>query len=145
PAEQVVGKPEARSDLYALAGTLYHLATGKAPQGSATVRELEGLLAAPNSTLPADRRWFFELIRINLAEDVNDRYHSAREIKADLQKRQVTREVACPKCRAVNPVRAPYCARCAASLTDATPPCNYCGKENRLGSRYCIHCGNRVR
>ena len=30
------------------------------------------------------QRWFFELIKINLAEDVNDRYFSAREIKADL-------------------------------------------------------------
>ena len=30
-------------------------------------------------------------IRINLAEDVHDRYHSARQIKADLEGRQVTR------------------------------------------------------
>jgi serine/threonine protein kinase len=145
PAEQIVGKPEARSDLYALAATLYHLATGRAPEGGATVRQLESLLTAPNSALPLDRRWFFDLIRINLAEDVNDRYHSAREIKADLQRRQVTREIACPNCRMVNQVREPYCARCAAPLTDPTPPCTYCGKENRLGSRYCIHCGSRLR
>src|SRR5262249_7944486 len=32
PPEQVVGKPEPRSDLYALAATLYHLATGEGPE-----------------------------------------------------------------------------------------------------------------
>ena len=34
PPEQIVGKPEPRSDLFALAGTLYHLLTGKAPKDS---------------------------------------------------------------------------------------------------------------
>ena len=82
PPEQIVGKPEPRSDLFALAGTLYHLATGKAPEGFYTAKELETQLADPASPLPADQRWFFELIKINLAEDVNDRYFSAREIKA---------------------------------------------------------------
>src|SRR5262249_50624219 len=36
PPEQIIGKPEPRSDLFALAGTLYHLATGKAPEGTFT-------------------------------------------------------------------------------------------------------------
>src|SRR5207302_7779698 len=30
PPEQIIGKPEPRSDLFALCGTLYHLVTGKA-------------------------------------------------------------------------------------------------------------------
>lgn len=145
PPEQIIGKPEARSDLYALASTLYHLATGQTPEGAATARELEKRLAESNGAMPADRRWFFELIKINLAEDVNDRYYGAREIKADLERRQVTREVGCPACRSVNPVRLPYCRQCAAPMTAATPPCNYCGKDNRMGSRCCIHCGNRLR
>ena len=38
PQEQVAGKPEPRSDLFALAGTLYHLAAGKAPDGHFTGR-----------------------------------------------------------------------------------------------------------
>ena len=42
PPEQIVGKPEPRSDLFALAGTLYHLATGKAPEGFYTGREIDG-------------------------------------------------------------------------------------------------------
>ena len=52
PPEQIVGKPEPRSDLFALAGTLYHLVTGKAPEGFYTAKELEEQLAEPNSPLP---------------------------------------------------------------------------------------------
>ncbi len=152
PPEQIIGKPEARSDLFALAGTLYHLATGKAPEGHYTARELETqLAAAPPSEegkgvgIPTEWRWLYELLQINLAEDVNDRYFSAAEFKADLERRRVTREVACPKCRATNPVRQPYCVQCAEPLTAPTPPCNHCGKVGRMGSRCCVYCGNRLR
>ena len=145
PPEQIVGKPEARSDLFALAATLYHLATGKAPEGFYTAKEVEEQLAQANSPLPAQYRWFFELIKINLAEDMNDRYFSAREIRQDLEKQQVTKEVPCPKCRTANKVRTPYCSKCAEPLTDPTAPCGNCGKNNRMGSRCCIHCGNRLR
>jgi predicted Ser/Thr protein kinase len=99
PPEQIVGKPEPRSDLFALAGTMYHLATGKAPEGFYTARELETQLSESPSSIPAEQRWFFELIKINLSEDVNERYFSAREIKADLEKRRVTKESPCPKCQ----------------------------------------------
>jgi serine/threonine protein kinase len=152
PPEQIVGKPEPRSDLFALAGTLYHLATGKAPEGYYTSRELEEQLKNGNGGPPGanglaspNYRWFFELLKINLAEDANDRYFSAREFKTDLERQRVTTEQPCPKCQATNPVRQPYCVKCAAPMTDATPPCHHCGKTNRLGSRCCIHCGNRLR
>jgi len=81
PPEQIIGKPEARSDLFALAGTLYHLATGQPPEGFHTAKELEQSLSKGNGSLPAEYRWFFELIKINLSEDVNDRYFSARDIR----------------------------------------------------------------
>jgi serine/threonine protein kinase len=145
PPEQIVGKPEGRSDLFAMAATLYHLATGKAPEGFYTAKELETQLADPSSPLPAQHRWFYELIKINLAEDVNERYFSAREIRRDLEQQRVTKDVICPKCRTSNPVRTPYCTKCAEGLTDPTAPCNMCGKNNRMGSRCCIHCGNRLR
>lgn len=145
PPEQIIGKPEPRSDLFALAGTMYHLATGKSPEGFYTAREIETQLSDGAATVPANYRWFYELIKINLAEDINERYFTAREIKADLERRQVTKEVACPKCRQTNKVREPYCTKCAEPLTDMTPPCYHCGKTNRMGSRCCIHCGNRLR
>src|SRR6266542_2305577 len=139
PPEQIVGKPEPRSDLFALAGTLYHLVTGKPPEGFYTARELDEQMGG---AAPPEPRWFFDLLKINLSEDAKDRYFSAREIKADLEKRTVTREVACPKCQQANKVREPYCAKCAEPLTDAAPPCHNCGKVNRMGSRYCIWCGS---
>ena len=145
PPEQIIGKPEPRSDLFALAGTMYHLATGKSPEGFYTARELETQLSDGAATIPSHYRWFYELIKINLAEDINERYFTAREIKGDLERRQVTKEVPCPKCRQTNKVREPYCTKCAEPLTDATPPCYHCGKTNRMGSRCCIHCGNRLR
>jgi predicted Ser/Thr protein kinase len=145
PPEQIIGKPEPRSDLFALAGTLYHLATGKPPEGAYTAKELQAQLDDPKSPLPAEHRWFYELLRINLAEDVNARYFSAREVKADLERKQLTREVVCPKCQTTNKVREPYCAKCAEPLTDPAPPCNHCGKVNRMGSRCCVYCGNRLR
>jgi serine/threonine protein kinase len=144
PPEQIVGKPEPRSDLFALAGTLYHLATGKAPEGFYTARDLEEQLAG-GTTIPAEQRWFYELIKINLAEDTKDRYFTAREIKSDLERRRVTKEVPCTKCQHTNKVREPYCARCAEPLTEPAPPCANCGKANRMGSRYCIHCGSLLR
>lgn len=145
PPEQIVGKPEPRSDLFALAGTMYHLATGKAPEGFYTAREIDAAFADAANPLPGNQRWFYELVKINLAEDVNERYFTAREIKVDLEKRQVTRERSCKRCNQTNKVREPYCSKCAEPLTDATPPCHHCGKSNRMGSRCCIHCGNRLR
>jgi serine/threonine-protein kinase len=133
--EQLAGKAEPRSDLFSLAATLYHLATGRAPDGCHTADEIEALLRDPAGPVPAEHRWFFELLKGNLSEDPNDRHGSARQFKADL----------CPGCQAVNPVRVPYCVNCAAPLTDPTLPCRYCGNSNRMGSRFCIHCGKRTR
>ncbi|MBI3821792.1 MAG: protein kinase [Planctomycetes bacterium] len=145
PPEQIVGKPEARSDLFALAATLYHLVTGKAPEGFYTAKEIETQLADPKSTIPPSYKWFYELIRINLSEDVNDRYFSAKEIKADLAAGKVTKESPCAKCKTMNSVRTPFCSKCAEPLTDPTAPCVMCGKYNRMGGRFCIYCGNRLR
>lgn len=145
PPEQILGKPEARSDLFALAATLYHLATGKAPDGYHTATDIEKQLKDPHCPIPQEHRWFYDLIRINLAEDMNDRYFSAKEIKHDLDLKRVSKEIACPKCKTPNKVRTPYCSKCAEPLTDALNPCSSCGKNNRMGSRFCIHCGNRLR
>jgi predicted Ser/Thr protein kinase/ribosomal protein L40E len=145
PPEQIVGKPEARSDLFALAATLYHLASGKSPEGFYTAKEIETQLADPKRPWPKQFHWFFELLKINLAEDLNDRYFSAREFKSDLVKQQVTRDVTCMKCNATNQARTPYCVKCAQPLTDAAAPCSMCGKNNHMGTRFCIYCGNRLR
>ncbi len=145
PPEQVLGKPEARSDLFSLAATLYHLATGEEPNGTFTGQELEAELKSPNCKYPPNERWFYDLIRINLAEDTDDRYYSAKEFKRDLEQQRVTTQIACGKCKTVNEVRVPFCKKCAEPLTEAHAHCNSCGKDNRMGSRFCIYCGNRIR
>lgn len=144
PPEQIVGKPEVRSDLFALAGTLYQLLTGKAPEGHYTAMELKEWLDRGEGILP-QHRWLYELLRINLAEDVNDRYYSAREFRDDLAGNRLTTHAACPRCRSSNPVRVPYCGNCAAPLTDFLPPCHACGQANRMGCRFCMACGSRLR
>jgi serine/threonine-protein kinase len=144
PPEQILGKPEPRSDLFSLAATLYHLATGKEPSGTETAAEIQSMLDDPRSPIPPDYRWLFEVLKINLSEDPNDRYYSAQEFKADLERRCVTTEMACPKCQAANRVRMPYCRRCAAPLT-AVFECRHCNRTNHKGSRCCIHCGKWLR
>jgi predicted Ser/Thr protein kinase/phage FluMu protein Com len=145
PPEQVIGKPEIRSDLFALAGTLFQLLTGKAPEGQYTAMELRDMLAAQPGTITADQRWLYEIIATNLAEDANERYFTAREIKADLQRRAITTSAACPACRHINKVREPHCTQCAAAMTEVMPGCLNCGKVNRLGTRFCTQCGVRLR
>jgi len=146
PPEQIIGKPEPRSDLFALAGTLYHLLTGKAPEGTFTATDLDNELKKGNgSSIQAAHRWLYELIKVNLAEDINERYFSAREFKADLDRKQISKDQPCPKCKAANEVRKPYCVKCATPLTDATVLCKQCGKTNFMGSRFCIYCGHQLR
>src|SRR5262249_17940890 len=118
PPEQIVGKPEPRSDLFALAGTLYHLATGKAPEGFYTARELEEQLTANGAPTPVERRGFSDLNKTNLAGDAKARYFPAGEIKGARGGRGVTPGGASPKCQATNKAREPYCSRCAEPLTD---------------------------
>lgn len=144
PPEQIIGKPEVRSDLFALAGTMYHLLTGKAPEGHYTSLEIQEQLQE-QGRIPNEQRWLYEVLRINLAEDVNERYYSARQFKQDLSQRQISTQSACPVCRHLNQVRQVYCNRCATPLTDPVPPCGSCGRVNYIGCRFCTQCGNRIR
>ena len=47
PPEQIVGKPEPAATCSPWPATLYHLATGKAPEGFYTAKEIETQLADP--------------------------------------------------------------------------------------------------
>jgi len=145
PPEQCIGRAETRSDLYALAATLYHLATGKAPRPFPYAQlDVEAGMNDPSNPMSAPKdRWFWELLRINLAEKASDRYFSVEDFKADLEKRQITKDIRCEKCRAVVAARTPYCDRCATRTTAWTVACNDCGKMSTMGSRFCIYCGNR--
>ena len=70
-------------------------------RGSSPGRTADRRLAA----YPADERWFYELIAINLSEDANDRYMTARDVKGDLERGAVTREISCANCGTATPAR----------------------------------------
>jgi serine/threonine protein kinase len=144
PPEQVIGRPEPRSDLFALAGTLYHLVTGKAPEGFFTSREIAARLRDSNSSLPVEEQWFYEILATNLAEDPADRYMSADDLRRDLELQRVTRERECRKCRTPNDAREPFCKSCAEALAPEGALCKKCQHMNLLGCRFCIQCGSRV-
>ena len=147
PPEQIVGKPEPRSDLFALAGTLYHLATGKAPEGFYTAQELED--AARRSSSPTIPREPSLVLRAD-----QDQPGGGRQRPLFLREGNQGRpgkEAGDARTRPARSARrrtrcaSPYCVKCAEPLTDATALCNQCGKNNRMGSRFCIYCGNRVK
>lgn len=140
PQEQVAGKPEPRSDLFALAGTLYHLATGQAPDGFLTGQDL----AKKIDTYPEADRWFWEILAINLSQEVCDRYMTARDLKGDLERESITAEIHCAQCGNATPAREPYCRGCSAPIAPPGPPCHKCERPSLLGSRFCITCGARL-
>lgn len=140
PPEQVLGKAEPRSDLFALAGTLYHLAVGRAPDGAFTGKELLKTLDGH----PAGERWFWELLAVNLSEDIHDRYFSARDLKGDLERGTVVREMHCLACGTATPAREPYCRGCAAPIAPPGTACHQCDQPTLMGSRFCTGCGTRL-
>jgi hypothetical protein len=141
PPERILGHAEPRSDFFSLAGVLFSLLTGRQAEGHFTGLDLFRSLAA----IPAGERWLYELIAINLSEEVRDRYYSARAFRADLMRRAVTRRVTCPYCAQGNPVRQPNCGRCSRPLTDSAPRgCPKCGERYRMGIRSCPKCGTEV-
>lgn len=92
PMEQAIGKPQVRSDLYALAATLYHLATGREPNDFDLGAEIARQLNDPGSFIQQqhpEHRWFFALLRVNLFEQPEHRYASAAEFRWDLENERV--------------------------------------------------------
>jgi serine/threonine-protein kinase len=87
PKEQIVdGRPEPRSDLYALAVCMYQLLTKKEPS--------EKPPPFPVPARNANRRvpqWLSDLIAINLNwDEPQERYESAAKMREDLINRRVT-------------------------------------------------------
>jgi len=75
-------------------------------------------------------------------EDVNDRYFSAKEIKADLSAQKVTKESPCPKCKTMNNVRTPFCTKCGGAVDRSDGAVrDVGGKYNRMGGGFAFTAG----
>ena len=88
--EQIVGvRCDPRSDIYAMGGILYHLATGQLPHGKpATIAELRKRLSRepipPRAIKPDTPPWLQEVILHCLEVDAGERYASSAGVAFDL-------------------------------------------------------------
>ena len=83
PLEQYTARSEPRSDLYALGASLYHLLTGRVPEG-APMRVAGQTLTLVRAINPSVPESFERVILKALELHARDRFQSAHEMRAEL-------------------------------------------------------------
>lgn len=138
PREQRSGKPEPRSDLYALAVSMHQLLTNRDPIRNPPPFSPAGQL---NPRVP---QWLSDLLAINLSEKPRERYESAARVKQDLKDHRVTATIRCSKCGRENERSLVYCERCGATVLSTPRQCPHCTEFIPYNARYCPRCGVEI-
>jgi serine/threonine protein kinase len=100
--------PDPRWDLYALGATLHHLLTNRDPQKEPPFEFPPARRLNVALSLPAE-----QLLARAVARDANSRYHTAVEMKRDIDR---LLGLTCPRCGAPVRRQARFCGRCGARL-----------------------------
>jgi serine/threonine-protein kinase len=114
PPEQYIGKTDARSDVYALGATLYHLLTNQCPVDS-SMRAAQLQTLEPISALnPKVSKELERVILKAMSLKADARYPSMRDLKEALSGHVSKQLFECPRCRVMNDPNAKACASCGA-------------------------------
>jgi serine/threonine-protein kinase len=141
PPEQYGLGTDARSDIYALGATMYHLLTGQAPPDSIAIMPARPL-EPPRRLNPGLSQQVEQVILKAMALNPSQRYQAATEMDQELA--AITGSaISCPQCGHSNRSGAKFCSACGKRLVGATPPmaCVNCGLLNRASARMCAGCG----
>ena len=123
PPEQYagMGRTDARSDIYGLGATMYHLLTNQVPvEAIARVLPQPVLLVSPRKLNPFLSPASEQIILTAMAEHPDRRYQTAAQMEAALT------------------------GRAAPVATPATARCPRCGTVNRATARFCTGCGQTM-
>lgn len=165
------GQTDARSDVYGLGATMYHLLTKRLPPLAS-----EPKLTSPTHHEPAISRETEKIILKAMAKEPKDRYQSAQEMQFALQRalislggepisllpapvkpEPVPAPVAPPVAPKPQPVIPPQPVaqrtakpdpdRTVSPIPSAKPPgvCHHCRHSNRPNARFCGQCGKHLK
>lgn len=159
------GQTDARSDVYGLGATMYHLLTKRLPPLAS-----EPKLTSPTHHKPTISPETEVIILKAMAKEPRDRYQSAQEMQLALQSALISlggepialpspnpeptilEPPVAPKPKPVPPPVAQPAAKpdpepTVLPIPSANPPsiCHHCGNSNRHNARFCGQCGKHLK
>jgi serine/threonine protein kinase len=156
PLEQWNLHPVIESDLFAMGATIFYLLTGWRPPISDEVKRGKDPIQSDKQPVYPPIRKINSKISNELEKilvralklSVSERYHSADEMRTDLEKLVGTGNpplVNCPKCGHMNDASYIYCEKCQEQLYPGTRPCPKNPKHQvPINAKYCPKDGAKM-